>query len=103
MATARLLPSGDIENLFALAGVGDDLAFRNDETISGRRRDQEPALRIEGEDGDDILVLVHVDKNADRLAVAPPARQPRRLQPALRALRRAQPFKLKGSNSRLKT
>jgi hypothetical protein len=63
-----------VHHLLALAGVGDHLGFRDDEAVADMRGDR--SLRAgRGRRQSTILVVLHVDHHADRLAMAAPARQ----------------------------
>ncbi len=74
-AKQRLVRQLDIHHLFALAGIGDDLALGNRETITDPRYQQQSALGIMLEGRDDIGVIVHFNDHANRFAMAATAGQ----------------------------
>ena len=79
-AEAGLVARGDVEHLLALAGLGHHLALGDDEAAPEFRGHQELAAGDVDEDVEDVLILVHVALQADRLAVAAPAGELRGLQ-----------------------
>ena len=72
--------SVDVEHLLALAGIGEAFVLRHDEAAALRARDQELAAALMTEHGDDVRLLLQVDEQPDRLAVAAAARQLRRVE-----------------------
>ena len=70
LAQLCLVRDFHVHHLLALAGIGDGLIFRNDETITLMRNQKKPGLRVMHEGCQDILIVLHIDQNTDRLAMA---------------------------------
>ncbi len=70
-----LVRHGNIHDLLALAGIGGHFRFRHDKAVAGGRDDHLLARRIMDEGGQHILIVVHVDHDAQRLAVTASAGQ----------------------------
>ena len=64
----------DVQDALALAGVASDVVRRARRSRARRWSDEELRAGPVGEGGDDVRALVDVDHEADRLAVAAPAR-----------------------------
>ena len=69
----------DVEDLLALARIGHALVLRDNKAPALLAGDEELAPAFVTEHGDDIPFLLELDEQPDRLAVAAPARQLRRL------------------------
>src|SRR5262249_41268758 len=63
------------EHLLALAGIGEALVLGHHEAAALRARDQELASALLAEDGDQVVLLLEIDEQPHRLAVAAAARQ----------------------------
>ncbi len=69
----------DVEDLLALAGIGEALVLGNDKAPALLARDDQLAAALIAEHRDHVGLLLELDEQPDRLAVAAAARQLRRL------------------------
>src|SRR5262249_32125002 len=65
----------DVEHLLALAGVGQALVLGHHDATPLRAPDQEFSPTFVAEDGDQIVLLLEIDEQPDRLTMPAPARQ----------------------------
>ena len=79
-ADARLRAGIDVEDLLALARRGDHLVLGHHEAVPRGGADQELAAGLVHEHLDEVVVLLEIDHQAYRLAVAAAAGQLARLQ-----------------------
>ena len=70
-----LVGHGDIEDLLALAGIGDQFRLGHDEAVAAGGGNDQLARRIVHEGRQHVLVVVHVDHDAQRFAMAATAGQ----------------------------
>src|SRR4030088_1479219 len=77
---ARLVRHRHIDQLLALAGVGEAFVLRHDKAATFGARDQELATALMTEYGDDVRLLLHIDEETDRFAVPAAAGKLRRVE-----------------------
>src|SRR5207245_5113228 len=65
----------DVEHLLALASVGEALVLGHHKAAPLRAPDQKLSATFVAEHGDQIVLLLDIDEQPDRLTMAAPARQ----------------------------